>query len=87
MTSTYVLIILGLVKIVNPLDVLRLYVGQFHTQREAAEALGITPAYLSDVLHERRLFSKEMLAKLGLERIVVVVDARKANPPCASKIA
>jgi hypothetical protein len=61
------------VKAVDPLDVLRQFVATHPTQVVAAAALGIKPAYLSDILNERRDFSETILAKLGLKRIVVKV--------------
>lgn len=41
------------------------------TQRKAAKALGVSEAYLSDLLHGRRAFSARILDKLKLKRIVV----------------
>jgi plasmid maintenance system antidote protein VapI len=47
------------------------FVARYPTQLLAAQALGISPAYLSDLLHGRRDISDQLLAKLGLKRIVV----------------
>lgn len=41
------------------------------TQREAARQLGISAAYLSDILAGRRELSAEVGAKLGYKRVVV----------------
>ena len=60
----------------DPAAVLRAFVAQHPTQTAAARALGVGDAYLSDLLHGRRLFSDVMLAKLGLERVIVT---RKAS--------
>ena len=43
------------------------------SQQALAEALGVTPAYLSDVLGGRREPGPKILAALGLRRRVVYV--------------
>ena len=48
------------------------------SQRALAEQLGISDAYLSDILHQRRPLSDEFLAKIDLERIVTF--RRITNP-------
>lgn len=58
---------------VDAFKVLQTFVAKYPTQKAAAEALGIKPVYLSDVLRERRAVSPNILAKLGLKRTVVVV--------------
>lgn len=58
-------------KEMNPLDALRTYCDRCGTQRKAAVSLGISQAYLSDLLLGRREFSPAMLEKLGLRKIVV----------------
>lgn len=55
----------------NPHDALMALVKQHGTQHAAAKALGVGDVYVSDLLNGRRKFSDEMLAKLGLRRIVV----------------
>jgi hypothetical protein len=45
----------------------RLWVRSCGTQKAAAEALGVTPQYISDILAGRRTLSEPMAAKLGLE--------------------
>lgn len=57
-------------KTIDALDVLRGFVSSYPTQREAAVVFGISAAYLSDILNERRDVSETMLAKLGLKRVV-----------------
>ncbi len=47
------------------------FVDQFDTQKAAAKALGVTPAYLSDLVNLRRDLSEKILRKLGLKRAVV----------------
>lgn len=55
----------------NPADALKAYCDRWQTQREAAARLGISPAYLSDLLNNRRDLTDGILAKIGLKRIVV----------------
>lgn len=57
----------------DPLVVLKAFVSQHPSQTAAARALGISQAYLNDLLWGRRTFSEPMLAKLGLRRLVVEV--------------
>ncbi len=57
---------------VNPLGRLQALVKQYPTQWAAAEALGIKPSYLSDLLHGRRDISDKMLDRLGLQRVITV---------------
>lgn len=40
------------------------------TQKAFADANGISPAYLSDVLSKRRDLGDRVLASIGLERVV-----------------
>jgi plasmid maintenance system antidote protein VapI len=63
-------------KPVDPLATLRAFVATHPTQQSAAAALEMSPAYLSDLLNERRDFSAAVLARLGLTQIVV-----KASKP------
>lgn len=56
---------------VNPLTRLHEFVGRFETQKDAAAALGITPAYLSDLVNMRRELSARILSQLGLKRAVI----------------
>lgn len=55
----------------DPREALMALVKQMGTQTAVARSLGIGDSYLSDLLHGRRDFSDEMLAKLGLRRVVV----------------
>lgn len=56
---------------VDPIAALRAFVGRYPTQREAAAALNIHEAYLSDLLRGRRDASPRILERLGLRRAVV----------------
>ncbi len=56
---------------VNPVKALGQYVERFPSQKDAAKALGISPAYLHDLLYARRECSAMILGKLGLARVVV----------------
>jgi transcriptional regulator with XRE-family HTH domain len=58
-------------KEIDPLERLKRFVGEHETQRAAADALGISRPYLSDILNGRREFSDPILDKLGLRRVVV----------------
>ena len=55
----------------DPLTELKVFVAQYPTQQAAAAALGVSPPMMVDLLRGRRGFSERMLARLGLERIVV----------------
>lgn len=56
---------------IDALDRLHKFVEKYPTQKDAAKALGIKPAYLSDLVNMRRDLSGTILAKLGLKRTVV----------------
>jgi plasmid maintenance system antidote protein VapI len=56
---------------VSGLQKLQAFVAKFPTQKAAAEALGIKPAYLSDLVNMRRDLSDNILAKLRLKRVIV----------------
>ena len=56
---------------VDPIDALRAFVGRYQTQKEAAEELGISQAYMHDLLTSARDLSPRLLGKLGLRRAVV----------------
>jgi plasmid maintenance system antidote protein VapI len=58
----------------NPTDALLAYVDQFPFQRDAAKALKISPAYLSDLVNGRRDITDPLLAKLGLRRVVIKAE-------------
>lgn len=55
----------------DPHAVLTELVKQCGTQSAAAERLGVSRMFVTDLLLRRRKFSDEMLAKLGLRRVVV----------------
>ena len=50
---------------------LRTKIKQMKTQKAAADALGITPQYLSDMVNSRRDFSERILDKIGLENCYI----------------
>lgn len=56
---------------VNPTMALQHKVREYKTQKDAAKALGISPAYLSDLVNGRRDVPTKILAKLGLRKAVV----------------
>jgi plasmid maintenance system antidote protein VapI len=60
-----------MVKEIDPYAALDAFVAGYRTKGEAAEALGISQPYLTDLLQRRRNFSDNMLSKLNLMTIVV----------------
>jgi len=44
------------------------------SQKKAAEALGVSPQYLNDIMRGRREISDAVAAKFGLERVVVYMQ-------------
>ena len=60
-----------MLKAVEPLAHLQAFVAKYETQHDAAAALAISDAYLSDLLNGRREFSERILVSLGLTRVVV----------------
>jgi len=57
---------------------LETFVAKHPSQRDAAVALGVSQAYLSDILRGNRRCSDGVLSKLGLERVIVKA-AREAR--------
>lgn len=55
----------------EPLAALKTLVKREGSQKHAARALGISQAYLSDILNKRRDFSERLLQLLGFRRVVV----------------
>lgn len=41
-----------------------------YSQKDLADQLGVSPAYLSDVINGRREAGAKLLAALGLEKVV-----------------
>jgi predicted transcriptional regulator len=73
---------------VDALAALRRFVARYETQRQAAEALGFTQAYLSDLLKEQRPFSDNVLAKLGLRRTIIVnAETRRRKTDTTEELA
>lgn len=62
----------------SPEATLKAFVARYPTQRAAAEALGINPSYLTDLLYGRRQFSARILERLGLQRIVTKIARTSA---------
>lgn len=56
---------------VNPVGALQAFIGMYESQREAADALGVTGAFLSHMLAGKSPVSPKVLARLGLKRVVV----------------
>jgi plasmid maintenance system antidote protein VapI len=58
-------------KEIDPRKALDAFVAKHKTQAAAAEVLGVSRPYLSDIINGRRDFSDQILEKLGLRRVVV----------------
>lgn len=55
---------------------LRALVKTAGSQKEAAEQLGFSQAYVNDLLKGRRVFSEPILEALGLRRTVIEASQR-----------
>lgn len=64
-------------KTLSPRHALIAFVLERGTQRQAADVLGISQQYLSDLLSGRRTFSAAMLKKLGLKTVIVKLNGAK----------
>lgn len=60
---------------VEVLAALREAVDQAGSQRTYAQGIGVSQAYLGDVLHGRRAVGDKILAALGMTRITLIVAA------------
>ena len=60
-------------KHIEPVEVLRAFVAEHGTQTAAAQALGISEPYLSDMLKGNRAVAESTLTKLGLQKLVTIV--------------
>ncbi len=61
---------------IEPLERLQRFVETFRTQTAAADELGISRQYLSQLLGSKRDFSDQVLAKIGLRRAVVEAGSK-----------
>lgn len=52
-------------------EYLRRYIDERGTQQDFAESIGVTPAYVSDVLRGQRKPGKKLLDGVGFERVEV----------------
>jgi plasmid maintenance system antidote protein VapI len=59
------------VKEIDPIVALESFIKKHKTAKAAAEELGISSGYLSEIVNGRRDFSDAILEKLGLRRIIV----------------
>ena len=55
------------------LEMLHRQCSRYTTQKEAAEAFGVSPQHLSDVLNERRAITPKLALGLGYERQALFV--------------
>ncbi len=60
-------------EIVDPLEILKAFVGNYRRQVDAAEALGITQPWLSKILRGREDVPPKIFAPLGIARAMVKV--------------
>lgn len=51
------------------IEFLRNHIAEHGTQQDFAERIGVTPAYVSDVLRGQRKPGKKLLDAMGFERI------------------
>lgn len=61
----------------NALEVLRAHVEKFDTMTAAAEDIGVSLTFLSDVLREQSPISQKILSRLGLRRAVIRDNSAK----------
>lgn len=59
------------------LEALRDAVAEAGSQRAAAARIGVSQAYLGDVLAGRRALGSRILSAIGLRRVVLIVPAKK----------
>lgn len=59
-------------------DALVEFVAGFSTQKDAARALGVTPAHLTDMLKRRRSITPTTLDRMGYETRITIERKRTA---------
>lgn len=59
------------VKIVDPIEELKAFVSRYPTQKAAAEALGISQGFLSDMLQGSRDVSARIREHLNIELVAI----------------
>ncbi len=64
---------------IDALDRLHRFVERYPNKKAAADALGITPPYLNDLINMRRDISDQMLEKLGLKRVTRIIQSERAK--------
>jgi plasmid maintenance system antidote protein VapI len=52
------------------LKIIREMVGKWGTQKELADHLGISNAYLNDIIHEKQAVSDRVARRLGYKRVM-----------------
>ncbi len=65
------------------LQALREAVSASGSQRTYATRIGVSQAYLGDVLHGRRSPGERVLSALGLKRIVIITNENRNSPRMA----
>lgn len=61
------------------MSALRDAVAAAGSQRAAADRMGVSQAYLADVLHGRRAIGGRVLDALGLERVTLIVPVARQS--------
>jgi len=51
------------------------FVARFKTRKIAAQSIGISPAYMNDILNARREISEFVASQFGFKRKVVFISA------------
>lgn len=59
------------------IEYLRRYIDERGTQQDFAESIGVTPAYVSDILRGQRKPGKKLLDAMGFKRIEMYVEVNK----------
>jgi plasmid maintenance system antidote protein VapI len=55
------------------LSIIKEMVGKWGTQKELADHLGISNAYLNDIIHGKQAVSNKVAQKLGYKRVIKFV--------------
>ncbi len=74
---------------IDALDRLRTFVAKYPTQREAADALGVSKQYLTQMLARVDPISDRILHQLGLRKTIIATTKRRraAAEPAPDELA
>jgi len=65
------------IKMHDPYKIFIEYVRQCGSQKKAAKRLGISPAYVNDIMQKRKEISDNVASKLGYLRVIKLVKIEK----------